>query len=289
MDPENPVNAAQYGGVPSAQAQGAFPPGVGGTQPVAAWPQRQAQPPVQSGGSAQAAPQQHSGVQPTAASAHSGTHHAPATQAPGQPAAQTPAQTPAQTTGPAAGQPSTFQAPVTGAAPAATPASATSAQGPVRRASLRTGVQETTDAGDGKKRFALGRKPSGDADAKTSGGPRKVRVMLSSVDPWSITKMSFLLAIAGGIAFCVAVSIAWGILNGMGVQASLQEQITTLFGEAAELNILQYLEYSKVMSLAILLASVNVVIITALGAIGALLYNVVSTVVGGVFVTLADD
>ncbi|GMA35724.1 DUF3566 domain-containing protein [Demequina litorisediminis] len=43
------------------------------------------------------------------------------------------------------------------------------------------------------------------------------------------------------------------------------------------------------MSAAVLISVVNVVLLTALSAIGAFLYNAVSSVVGGVYVTLTDD
>ena len=121
------------------------------------------------------------------------------------------------------------------------------------------------------------------------GGPRKVRVMLHSIDPWSIMKLAFLLAIAAGVMLVVATHIVWSFLNDMGVFTTLQEQITTLFGEEQEVNILQYLDYNKIMSGAVLLAVFNTVILTALGTIGALLYNVTGKLVGGIYVTLTDD
>ena len=43
------------------------------------------------------------------------------------------------------------------------------------------------------------------------------------------------------------------------------------------------------MSAAILVSVMNVILLTALSTIGAFLYNTVSSVVGGVYVTLTDD
>jgi len=113
--------------------------------------------------------------------------------------------------------------------------------------------------------------------------------MLVSIDPWSAMKMSFLTSIAAGIALVVAVSVVWGVLNTMGVFTAIQDQITTLFNLSAEKTILQYFAYSKVMSGAILVAVFNAVILTALGTITALIYNIIGKLVGGVYVTLSDD
>src|SRR5690625_4122066 len=47
------------------------------------------------------------------------------------------------------------------------------------------------------------------------GGPRRVRLTVSRVDPWSIMKLSFLLSIALGIVLVVAVALVWTVLNAM--------------------------------------------------------------------------
>lgn len=191
--------------------------------------------------------------------------------------------------------------------PAATNPAATTAASPIRRTSLRTGTQAvatgahpqgtSTDTPAPKKLSLFGKKAEAEVPVtgtttttlRRKGGPRKVRAMLISVDPWSAMKMSFLTSIAAGIAFVVAVSMVWGVLNTMGVFAAIQEQITTLFNLSAEKSLLQYFQLSKVMSGAILVAVFNTVLLTALGTISALIYNIIGKLVGGVYVTLSDD
>jgi hypothetical protein len=113
--------------------------------------------------------------------------------------------------------------------------------------------------------------------------------MLTTVDPWSILKLAFLLSIAAGIMFVVATAIVWGVLNKMGVFVSINEQITTMFGEESETSLLKVLDRNKIMSVAILLAVVNSFIMTGLAGIGAMLYNLVVKLVGGVYLTLTDE
>lgn len=121
------------------------------------------------------------------------------------------------------------------------------------------------------------------------GGPRKARVLVSRVDPWSVLKIGFLLSIALGIMVVIAVYIIWNALNGLGLFALINSWLERLFDGQQVLNIQELLELNKVMSAAILISVVNVVLITALTTIAAFLYNTVSSVVGGIYVTLTDD
>ncbi|WP_084128437.1 DUF3566 domain-containing protein [Demequina sp. NBRC 110055] len=121
------------------------------------------------------------------------------------------------------------------------------------------------------------------------GAPRRARVLVSRVDPWSVLKIGFLLSIAIGIMTVVATYVIWHVLDGQGLFILANDWILQLFTEPQDINLMQFFELNKWMSAAILLAVVNVVLLTALSAIAAFLYNAVSSVVGGVYVTLTDD
>ncbi|WP_234985672.1 DUF3566 domain-containing protein [Demequina sp. NBRC 110051] len=121
------------------------------------------------------------------------------------------------------------------------------------------------------------------------GAPRRARVLVSRIDPWSVLKIGFLLSIAIGIMTVVATYVVWHVLDGQGLFILANDWIVQLFTEPQNINLMQFFELNKWMSAAILLAVVNVVLLTALSAIAAFLYNAVSSVVGGVYVTLTDD
>lgn len=184
--------------------------------------------------------------------------------------------------------------PVTGAQPT-TGAHPTRAERATQSgAAFSAGAAGAMGAGVGKlKGYATKAKDSlteGDdiTAARSKGGPRKARVLLSRVDPWSALKMGFLLSIALGIMMVVAVFVLWSVLNQQGVFTMLDGWIRDLF-TTQEVDLLQFTSLRKVMSATILLSIVNVVLLTALATIGAFLYNIVSSVVGGVYVTLTDD
>ncbi|MFV0632995.1 DUF3566 domain-containing protein [Demequina sp.] len=158
-----------------------------------------------------------------------------------------------------------------------------------------TGVGATVGAGFDKiKGFALKAKDdltAGDdiAAASQRGGSRKARVLVSRVDPWSALKMGFLLSVALGIMLVVAVYVIWQTLNGMEVFALVQKWVDDLFTGGTRVDIMPFFALNKWMSAATLVAVINVLLLSALAALGALLYNTVSKVVGGVYVTLTDD
>ncbi len=122
-----------------------------------------------------------------------------------------------------------------------------------------------------------------------TGGPRKVRLAVARIDPWSVMKLSFLLSVAIGIMIVIAASVTWYTLDGMAVFTKVNSTISEITGDASFFNVLEYASFKRVISLATVIAVVDVVILTALSTIGAFLYNIVSALVGGVTVTLTDD
>lgn len=131
-------------------------------------------------------------------------------------------------------------------------------------------------------------KPSGAAARAAAGAPRRVRLVVSRVDPWSAMKMSFLLSVALGIVLVVCLAVLWTVLNGMGVFDQANELIWQIMGNE-KFNVLDFAGLSKVLSLGTVLAVVNVALLTALGTLLAFLYNLGAGLVGGITTTLTDD
>lgn len=124
---------------------------------------------------------------------------------------------------------------------------------------------------------------------KSTPGPRRVRLAVARIDPWSAMKLSFLLSIAAGIMLVVATIVFWMVLDGMFVFTEVERLVQEVLGDSADVNILQYVEFKRVVSLATIIAIVDMVLLTALATIGAFLYNVVASLVGGVHLTLIDE
>ena len=121
---------------------------------------------------------------------------------------------------------------------------------------------------------------------------RRARLVLARVDPWSVMKLSFLLAIALAVIAVVAVFVIWTVLDTMGVfdsVGSTVESITRSSDNSQGVDILDYVGLSRVLSLTIVLAGVNVVLMTALATLGAFMYNMAASLVGGLNVTFTED
>lgn len=139
------------------------------------------------------------------------------------------------------------------------------------------------------KKAASGQPRPASAGAKAAAGaPRRVRLVVSRVDPWSAMKISFLLSVAFGIATVASLAVCWSVLNGMGVFDQVNDIIAQVRGNQ-NFNVLDYVGLSRVISLGTVLAVVNVALLTALGTLGALIYNISAALVGGLTTTLTDD
>lgn len=120
---------------------------------------------------------------------------------------------------------------------------------------------------------------------------RKARLRLVQVDAWSVMKTSFLLSIALGIVLVVAVAIIWSVLGAAGVWNSINSMVQQAVGSdsGAAFDIRDYAGTSRVMGFTMLVAVLDVILITAIATLGAFLYNLAAALLGGIEVTLAED
>ena len=100
-----------------------------------------------------------------------------------------------------------------------------------------------------------------------------------------------LLSVALGIVTVVASIVLWMVLDVTGIF----DKINGLLGEiggsesGGALDLKKIASLGQVASFATIIAVVNVVLLTALSMLTAVLYNISATLVGGVGVTLTDD
>lgn len=121
--------------------------------------------------------------------------------------------------------------------------------------------------------------------------PRRARLRLTRVDPWSVMKTSFMLSIAFAIVTIVAVVIVWSVLGAAGVWDSINASVESVIGgeESQNFDVENYVGMTRVLGFTMLVAVIDVVLITALATLTAFLYNMSAALLGGVEVTLAED
>lgn len=118
---------------------------------------------------------------------------------------------------------------------------------------------------------------------------KQIRLKLRVIDVWSATKVGFFVAIAAGIAIVVGAWLIWSVLANSGVFSAVGGLLSSVLGEANAFNLEDEFSFDNVMSTALTLALLNLVITTALAAIYALIFNLISKLVGGISLTFTNN
>jgi len=154
-------------------------------------------------------------------------------------------------------------------------------------------AQDRVPEGQAGQRPVQGRSPQGQpglVKPAPKAKVRRARLLVSKVDPWSVLKMAFLLSVALGIVTVVAAIVLWTVLDLTGIFDQVDSLLGTLAGsEGGGFELKKVASLGQVASFATIIAVVNVVLLTALSMLSAVLYNISATLVGGIGVTLTDD
>jgi hypothetical protein len=118
-------------------------------------------------------------------------------------------------------------------------------------------------------------------------GPVRASMQIRRIDPWSALKVSLILSVALFFVWMIAVAFLYLVLGGMGVWSKLNSNVGDLLtsggGAGGEL-----VSSGSIFGGALLIGLVNIVLLTAMATVGALIYNLTTDIVGGIEVTLAD-
>jgi hypothetical protein len=121
-----------------------------------------------------------------------------------------------------------------------------------------------------------------------SRGPRRARLSIRRVDPWSVMKFSFAVSFVLLVVIIVATAVLYLALDAMGVFDSLNKTLAELFTSNGGGTNAFKITAGGVIGVSAILGAINVVLFTALMTLGAFVYNVCADLVGGVEVTLAE-
>lgn len=123
---------------------------------------------------------------------------------------------------------------------------------------------------------------------------RRAHLALSRIEPWSMMKFSFIVSLVCFIILLVAVAVVYVILQSLGVFDAVTELITSLTdggepGDEMLLNPAAWFSPARVFGFTVLVGALNVILITALATVGAMLYNLAADLVGGLDITLSES
>lgn len=123
------------------------------------------------------------------------------------------------------------------------------------------------------------------SSSKTSA--KQVRLRLVYVDFWSALKLSFLAAVVIAIVTVVSFFLIFLVLQTTGLIGDLDE-----FMEAftdGSVTISQFLGFGQVMAFSAVVAMLNLIVVTVMGAVIAGIYNLAVKVTGGLLVGFTSN
>ena len=119
--------------------------------------------------------------------------------------------------------------------------------------------------------------------------PRRARLYLYRLDAWSVMKVAFMLSVALAIVIVSAVAGTWWLLDYAGVFETLARNVDEVIGSGTTTFDLQaVLAFDRVMGIAVVIAAMEIVLVSILAGIFTVLYNLTVGVTGGVEATFTD-
>ncbi len=126
--------------------------------------------------------------------------------------------------------------------------------------------------------------PSGRGQRNRSRGPRRARLQLRHIDPWTVLKFACVLSIALFFVWLIVVGVLYGVLDGAGAIDKINEAITSINANGGQPPIRAGIVFGG----AAIIGVVNMVLFIALSTIGSVVYNLCADLVGGIEVTLSE-
>ena len=117
---------------------------------------------------------------------------------------------------------------------------------------------------------------------------KQVRLKLVYVDFWSAIKLSFLIAVSLGIVLVVATVLMYLVLQSTQIFGSIDDILRDLLGDPT-FSITTDFSLARVSLFAVIVAILDILVGTILGAITCLLYNLSVRLTGGLLVGFTNN
>lgn len=117
---------------------------------------------------------------------------------------------------------------------------------------------------------------------------KQVRLRLVHIDFWSAVRNSFVVAASVSIVVLVFNLLAWLLLTVLGVVDIVNTTISDIIG-VDFLGLTDLMSFPSMIVFNLLTAVVNVICGTVLGALGAVTFNFISRITGGLRVAFTND
>jgi hypothetical protein len=115
---------------------------------------------------------------------------------------------------------------------------------------------------------------------------RQVTLHLTHIDPWSAAKRAFVLGVLIAGVLIVAIVVLWMVLSAAGVF----EAVSSLWSDASGNtgSGISFLSLGRLLGLAMVISAIEIVLLSVLSTLFAVLYNLSVGFTGGVQYTFTD-
>jgi hypothetical protein len=115
---------------------------------------------------------------------------------------------------------------------------------------------------------------------------RQVKLHLTHVDPWSVAKGAFVLGVTIAGVLLVAITVLWVLLSAAGVF----EAAVSLWSDASGSTGtgISFLSLGRLLGLTMVVSAIEIVLLSVLSTLFAVLYNLSVGFTGGVEYTFTD-
>jgi hypothetical protein len=117
---------------------------------------------------------------------------------------------------------------------------------------------------------------------------KQVRLKLVYIDFWSAVKLAFLIAVALGIVLVVVSVLLWLVLYSTHIFSSIDDLLREILNDNT-FSVTSTFSLGTVLLFSIIVAVLNIVVGTVLGAITAMLYNFTVRITGGLLVGFTNN
>ncbi len=116
--------------------------------------------------------------------------------------------------------------------------------------------------------------------------PRQAHLHLTHLDPWSVAKAAFMLGVTIAGVIMVATIALWLMLSAAGVFDAITGLFRDVSGNSG--SGISFLSLGRLVGLSMVISAIEIVLLSALSTLFAVLYNLSVGFTGGIEVTLTD-
>jgi hypothetical protein len=111
---------------------------------------------------------------------------------------------------------------------------------------------------------------------------RRVRRIIRRIDPWTVLKVSLVLNAIAALIFVLGTWVTWSLA----LRRGIPDRVVDIF-ESLTLSVT--IEGELYFRIVVLLAIIGAILATALMTLGALLYNLIADLVGGIEIAVLEE